>query len=172
MRGLASLTLALFVMGCGSFDDYAFLYEGPGDVAEIVAGEPWAGEEWVNVVLGEESRVVALAGLPATFFRGAPAVVLVEVVATAGLTAAPEDFRYDFTATDDYNLFIKRDEDLSLLPSWEDMQHGYLYRNPDGDLRVGWEEDFQPWGSAVSAYRLKYMNGGTIELLSSPASDA
>ena len=48
------------------------------------------------------------------------------------------------------------------------MQHGFLYRTGAGDLRTGWDPDEQPWGGSVSAYNLKFMNGGLIELLSPP----
>lgn len=170
MRHLVVI-LGLLLFGCGSYGDYAFEYEG-GDVAMVAAGEPWEGDERVWVVLGDTEIDLPLAGIAAGEFRGVSALVLAQVVRAAAVTERPEDYRYDFTATDDYNLLVKREGDLLLLPSWEDLQHGYLYRNPDGDLRVGWEADFQPWGSAVSAYRLKYMNGGTIELLLSPVDDA
>ena len=75
-------------------------------------------------------------------------------------------YNADFTATDDppYNLLVKRGGDLSLLPNWENMQHGFLYLD-QGDLKTGWDAAEQPWGTAVSAYNVKYMNGGTIELL-------
>ncbi len=169
---IITLVIAIVLVGCGSYDDYAFQYEGGADVPEVVAGEPWVGDERVILVLGAEKKEVPLAGITSTSFRGAPAVFLTDVVLAAALEEAPEDFRYDFTASDGYNLFVKRYEDASLLPSWDDMHHGFLYRNPDGDLRIGWDEDFQPWGSAVSAYRLKYMNGGTIALILSPVSDA
>ena len=52
------------------------------------------------------------------------------------------------------------------MPNWENMQHGFLYRTNTGDLETGWDPEEQPWGSAVSAYNVKYMNGGVIELLS------
>ena len=162
------LLLLALVTRCGSFDDYRFLYEGDFDVDEIRAGEPWIGAEQVVVGLAGQDETVALAGLTTTSFLDVPAVALAQVVEGAALTDLPERFRFDFTATDGYNLLAKRGEP-ALLPSWEDLQHGYLYRNPDGDLRVGWDAAHQPWGSAVSAYRLKYMNGGRIDLLAASA---
>ena len=83
------------------------------------------------------------------------------------MTATPESFRYDFTATDGYDLYIKRYEDITLLPSWAEMTAGYLYLDPRyDDLTAGWTQ--HPWGSALSAYQVKWMNGGVITLMIYP----
>jgi hypothetical protein len=87
--------------------------------------------------------------------------LLSDLIIKSGIVADPESYRYDFTATDDYDLFIKRHEDLSLLPSWAEMTSGYLYLDSRyDDLTCGWTE--HPWGGALSAYQVKWMNGGTI----------
>jgi len=172
-RAVAALLLIpalvlLFVTGCGEgWDAYEAYYRNtdPGD-----PGEPWTGPETVFVVLGAERVETPLEGIITSGFPSAsglliPSVLLADLVEISGVTAEPASYRYDFTATDGYNLLRKRNDDLALLPDWENMHHGYLYSSDQGDLRVGWDGAEQPWGSAVSAYNLKYMDGGVIELL-------
>jgi len=155
------LGLFLLVSSCGEgWDGYEDFYRA-GDTG--TPGEPWEGVESVFVVLGEQELETPLAGIDTSSFKGVAGVRLSDFIIQSGVTSEPGGYRYDFTATDGYNLLRKRDNDKSLLPGWEDMQHGFLYRTDLGDLQVGWEE--HPWGSAVSAYNVKYMNGGTIELL-------
>lgn len=149
------------VAACGEgWDGYKDDYAGG---AAGTPGEPWEGTENVFVELGGLQVEKPLAGLDTAPFKGVAGVRLSDLILQSGITAAPEGYRYDFTATDGYNLLRKRSDDKSLLPGWEEMQHGFLYRTDLGDLQVGWEE--HPWGSAVSAYNVKYMNGGTITLL-------
>ena len=157
----ALCVIFLLVAGCGpGFEGYADQYSE----AEPFTGEPWDGDQIVYVVLEDAEATVELNGMETVEFQGVPAVHLSDVIIASGLTQNPEVYRYDFTATDAYNLFAKRDGDLSLLPSWTDMQNGVFYYDPSrDDLESGWFE--HPWGSAVSAYRVKYMNGGTITLL-------
>jgi hypothetical protein len=160
------LLVAAGLAGCGSFEDYRFQYAAV-DAADVAAGAPWAGPERVTVALDPAAVEVPLAGLVAATFRDAPAVPLQTLVAAAALTDEPQRYRYDLTASDGYDLLVKRGA-VELLPSWDDLAHGYLYRADDGDLRVGWEADAQPWGGAVSAYRVKYMDGGRVTLLPGP----
>lgn len=158
-------TLLLTAMGgCGGYDDYRFQYESDATLEDAPVGSPWAGPERISVALGDATRDVALDGMPTVIFADVPAILLADLIRAAEVTERPEDFRYDFTASDDYNLLAKRGS-VDLLPEWEDLKAGYLYRAVDGDLRVGWDPDRQPWGSAVSAYRVKYMDGGIITLL-------
>jgi len=149
----------LVIMGCGEgWEAYERQYDTSGDQRP---GVPWQGEEAVLVVLGNVEVETPLAGIETSDFKGVGAVRLSDLIRESGITASPEDYRYDFTATDGYNLLLKRGEDLEKLPNWENMQHGFLYLYQS--LETGWEE--HPWGSAVSAYNVKYMDGGTIELL-------
>lgn len=125
---------------------------------------PWEGDEFVYVALGEDQIKVDLAGMQTHDYNGAPAVLLSDVIIQSSITTEPEKYRYDFTATDGYDLLIKRYNDVSLLPSWEEMKNGFLYRDSRyDDLTCGWTK--HPWGSAESAYNVKYMNGGTITLI-------
>ena len=155
---MAALAL---LAGCGpGWDEYQDHYSPAGPVIT----EPWSGPESVFIVLDDAQVEVLLEGMQTYDYQGALAVSLSDLVIQSGLTPNPESFRYDFTATDGYDLFIKRYEDISLLPSWQEMLKGYLYWDTRyDDLTAGWTE--HPWGSALSAYQVKWMNGGTITLL-------
>ena len=147
-----------FAPGCGpGWDGYSDEYS---KVVPVSAG-PWKGDESVYVVLEDTKVEVALEGLDTQDFKGAPAVLLSDLIIKSGIISEPSTYHYDFTATDGYDLFIKRHKDVSLLPSWDEMTTGYLYLDSRyDDLTCGWTEE--PWGSALSAYQVKWMNGGTI----------
>jgi hypothetical protein len=157
------LVLPWLVLSCGDgWDAYRDLYnqdQGPPP------GEPWVGDETVWVKLGATETETPLEGIVTSDFGGGGVVRLSDLIDASQITTNPELFRYDFTATDGYNLLGKRGGDLSLLPNWENMQNGFLFRTNTGDLETRWDPDEQPWGSALSAYEVKYMNGGLIELL-------
>jgi hypothetical protein len=155
------LLLSWFPLSCGEgWDGYRDIYNQQGELP--VPGEPWVGDETVFVALETMEQETPLAGLETWDLLGGGAVRLSDLIEASGITDDPEPYRYDFTAADGYNLLAKREGDTSLLPDWENMQHGFLY--PDqGNLRTGWAE--HPWGSSVSAYNVKKMNGGRIELL-------
>lgn len=162
-----SLLLAMLLLtaaGCGpGWEGYEDNYSDVGPVSSA----PWSGDEVVTVVLDTIETDVPLAGLQTYDFEGAPAILLSELIIKSGVTATPESYRYDFTATDGYDLYIKRYEDITLLPSWAEMTAGYLYLDPRyDDLTAGWTQ--HPWGSALSAYQVKWMNGGVITLLVYP----
>ena len=152
----------VLAVGCGpGFEGYSRLYQEPD---ASLPGKPWAGKEVVWLQLDEEEREVPLAGLPTTELNGAAAVPLTAVVEAAGIVAKPERYRYNFTATDGYDLLVKRGGPEG-LPGWTEMGIGVLYLHPAGDLRVAWDRSLQPWGSALSAYRIKLMDRGRITLL-------
>jgi len=157
------LLLPWLVVNCGDgWDAYRDDYNvDPGEPP----GEPWGGDETVFVKLGATQTETPLEGVVTSDFGGIGAVRLSDLIEASQITANPEAIRYDFTATDGYNLLGKRGGDLAQLPNWENMQHGFLYASAPNDLSVGWDPEEQPWGSAVSAYNVKYMNGGLIELL-------
>jgi hypothetical protein len=148
------------LLSCGDgWDAYKNAYEA--DQGEP-PGEPWAGDETVFVKLGATEVETPLEGIVTSDFNGSGAVRLSDLIDASQITANPELYRYDFTATDGYNLLIKRGGDLSELPDWENMQNGFLFLEK-GDLETGWED--HPWGGSYSAYQVKLMNGGLIELL-------
>jgi hypothetical protein len=156
------------IPGCGGgWDAYEPFYE---NTPSGNPGEPWVGPEKVLVELGAERVETALEGIETSGFHTTSgltiaAVRISDLIDRSGITPSPENDRFDFTATDGYNLLRKRGGDLSLMPDWENLHHGYLYSSDIGDLTVGWDEAEQPWGSAVSAYNVKYMDGGVIGLL-------
>lgn len=156
-----TITVIFFLLsGCGPGWEG---YENNYSTVEPISEEPWEGTESVFVALDDLEVEVPLKGLMTYDFNSAPSVSLSELVLAAGISQTPEDFRYDFTATDDYNLLIKRKEFL-LLPGWEEMKNGYLYLDSRyEDLTSGWVD--HPWGSALSAYQVKFMNGGRITAL-------
>jgi len=165
------LVVSLFpagLSGCGEgWDAYKSFY---ANTPSENPGEPWAGPEAVVVELGAERVETALEGIETSAFHTTSgltiaAVRISDLIDRSGITDSPESYRFDFTASDGYNLLLKRGGDLALLPDWENLHHGYLYTSDIGDLRVGWDEAEQPWGSAVSAYNVKYMDRGVIGLL-------
>jgi hypothetical protein len=166
MKNIYRLAVLLFALalvpGCGpGWDGYKNGYSSVGPVPST----PWAGDESVYVVLDQTSVQVFLAGMTTHDYLGARAVSLSELVERSGLTETPETFRYDFTATDGYDLLRKRYSDPTLLPGWDEMKGGYLYFDSRyDDLTAGWTT--YPWGSALSAYLVKWMNGGSITLIS------
>ena len=155
------LVLPWLMLSCGDgWDAYRDEYNiDPGEPP----GQPWVGDETVFVKLGATEIETLLEGIVTSDFDGIGAVRLSDLIEASQITTNPELFRYDFTATDGYNLLGKRGGDLAQLPNWENMQHGFLYSSTPNDLSTGWEE--HPWGSAISAYNLRLMNGGLIELL-------
>ncbi len=153
--------LPWLVLSCGDgWDAYRDAYNV--DQGEP-PGEPWVGDETVFVRLGATEIETPLAGIITSDLRGIAAVRLSDLIDASQITRNPESYRYDLTATDGYNLLAKRNKDLSLLPDWENMQNGYLYSPSPDDLETTWEN--HPWGAAVSAYNVKFMNGGLVELL-------
>ena len=128
-----------------------------------VSLEPWEGSQNILVVIDDVNQETPLAGLQTYDFLGVRAILLSELIIASTVSQTPEDYRFDFTATDGYNLLAKRGDDISKLPSWDDMKNGFLFLDSRyDDLTTGWEEP--PWGSALSAYQVKFMNGGTITL--------
>ena len=157
----ALIVIVCLVLACGpGWDGYEKDYTVPGPVPAT----PWEGDQSVFVVLGGNTVEVALAGMKTYDYHGSAAVSLSELVIKSGLTGTPASYVYDFTATDGYDLLRKRYDDPALLPGWTEMQHGVLYLDSRyDDLTSGWTQ--YPWGSALSAYLVKWMNGGTITLL-------
>jgi hypothetical protein len=156
---LASLLQALVSCGPG-WDGYDQNYSEiqPIDLT------PWSGLETVTVVLDGMEVAVKLEGMQSYDYLGTKAISLSELIIGSGLTQHPDQYRFNFTAGDGYDLLIKRYDDPQLLPSWTDMQQGYLYLDPRyDDLTCGWAE--HPWGNALSAYQTKWMNSGIITLI-------
>jgi hypothetical protein len=156
------LLLPCIVLGCGEgWDAYKDYYNtDPGEPP----GQPWVGDETVFVVLGQTGIETSLEGIVTSAFGGVAGVRLSDLIEKSQITDTPEPYRYDFTATDGYNLLEKRGNDIEELPSWENMQNGFFYYpSPSDSLETAWVE--HPWGGDYSAYKVRDMDGGEIELL-------
>ena len=126
----------------------------------------WQGEEKVIIQMDTESIIVPMKGLYIYDFKGKDAVLLSEIVEKSSLTRNPEEYFYNFIASDNYSLkalLINEKRDTG-LPPWKDMKKGYLYESESYKLMVGWEED-TVGGQYGGCYKVKYMDGGTIEIL-------
>ena len=156
---VASLVIAMGALSCGpGWEGYEGGYSAIDDAPPPAE---WEGDQAVFVRLGDLEIELPLAGMTAHDYLGVPAVRLSDLIEASAIVEEPADYRYNFTASDGYDLLAKRREDPVLLPDWEDLGAGYLY--DQDDLTVGWSE--HSWGSAVSAYQIKYMNGGIITLI-------
>ena len=159
---LLLLLLPFILLGCGDgWDAYQDVYNAASGEPP---GQPWVGDETVFVVLGQTEIETALEGIVTSDFEGIAGVRLSDLIEKSRITGTPEQYRYDFTATDGYNLLEKRGNDIEELPSWENMQNGFFYYpSPSSSLETAWEE--HPWGSDYSAYKVRDMDEGEIELL-------
>jgi len=129
----------------------------------------WRGDEEVTVTFGTSSAVVPLKGLLIYLYKGKEGVLLADVVEKSEVTDHPEDYYYNFIASDGFSL----ERGIILggwgtgLPPWSDMEKGYFYETTCCGLSVGWDPDTiggQIGQYSDSAYNVKYMNGGTIEI--------
>ncbi|MCP4714312.1 MAG: hypothetical protein GY868_04270 [Deltaproteobacteria bacterium] len=133
----------------------------------MLAGcDVWRGDEFVYVKLDEETVAVQLRGLPTCEVKGRATVGLVTAVLEAELVDNPEDYFYNFIASDGYSLraLLVNEKRNTGLPPWQDMQKGYLYASETYELMTGWEAD-TIGGAYGGCYNAKHMHGGTIELL-------
>ena len=166
-RRIAFLLLVFYLLAAAScgpgWKGYASNYE----LAGPPPGGLWTGTQTVFVKLGQTTVKVPLAGMEVVEYKGASGVSLSQLVLDSAVASDPSTYCFDFTATDKYDLLIKRYSDPTQLPTWDDMKNGVLYLDPRyNDLTCGWNTD--PWGDALSAYWVKFMNGGTITLLPLP----
>lgn len=131
----------------------------------------WREEEEITVVKGsvldiDSPRVaVPLWGLPIHTFEEKEALRLSDIVDKSGLTENPEEYFYNLIATDGYSLergIIIGGWETG-LPSWNDMEKGYLYKSESYGLLTGWEED-TTGGQIGHCYNVKWMDGGIIEI--------
>lgn len=125
----------------------------------------WRGEDTITVQQGTDSAAVALRGLPVYLFNEKETVRLSDIVEKSAITDTPGIYFYNLIANDGYSL----ERGILLagwgtgLPSWQDMQKGYLYQTESFGLMAGWEED-TVGGQIGQAYNVKWMENGIIEL--------
>ncbi len=135
-------------------------------VCMLAGCDIWIGEEYVYVKLGETSVTVPLQGMQTTGVNDRAVVNLAEVIEKADVVEDPENYFYNFIASDGYSLraLLINEKRGTGLPPWQDMQKGYLYASESYELVAGWEEGTLG-GTHGGCYNAKYMNGGTIQLL-------
>ncbi|MDY6972118.1 MAG: DNRLRE domain-containing protein [Thermodesulfobacteriota bacterium] len=131
----------------------------------------WRQEDYITVVLGSLafsesiSELVSLWGLPVHDFQGKESLRLSDIVEKSAMTETPNNYYYNLIATDGYSL----ERGIIVggwgtgLPTWSDMQKGYLYPTESFGLLCGWEED-SVGGQIGHCYNVKWMDGGVIEI--------
>jgi hypothetical protein len=150
---------------------------GPHDVMvttgeEAAAGKAlfdvkkyWRGTEQITVKHNADSAAVQLRGLPLYSFKNKEAIRFSDIVEKAGIPAHPENYFYNLISNDNYSL----EQGIMLggwstgLPTWGDMQKGYLYQTKSSGLLAGWDPETVP-GQIGSSYNAKFMEGGIIEV--------
>lgn len=133
----------------------------PGDNDTVV----WTGLEAVIVSFGTDDVVVYLEGMPVSIYEGIEGVRLSDIVTEAALVAIPAEYFFNFIASDGFDMSKMAMKNQMGLPTWNDMQKGYVYDSgSSGGLSVMWEAGTPP-GDFGRFYNCKLMDGGTIQML-------
>lgn len=125
----------------------------------------WRGTEQITVKHNADSAAVQLRGLPMYSFKNKESIRFSDIVEKAGIPAHPENYFYNLISNDNYSL----ERGIILggwstgLPTWADMQKGYLYLTKSSGLLAGWDPETVP-GRIGSSYNAKFMEGGIIEV--------
>jgi hypothetical protein len=129
----------------------------------------WPGDEQVYVTFGAQTETISLHGMASSKYDGIECVKLSDIVKKAGLatSAELEDYYFNFIAVDGYDMSKRAIEWRKSLPTWDDMQKGYLYDSgSSGGLTAMWED-----GTPEAAfnggrfYNVRLMDGGIIQIL-------
>ncbi|MHA1568930.1 MAG: hypothetical protein ACTSXZ_05630 [Alphaproteobacteria bacterium] len=135
----------------------------------------WEGDQTLVITTPDGDVPVDLNGLPAFTWNDPEdqtdksALLVSDVVAAAfaGKDFDPEDYKFNFIASDGYNILSKKLEgDYRGLPAYGDLDMGWFieYEEDDSkyiDIRVIWDEDLG-YENFMGA---KMMDGGTIEMV-------
>ena len=135
----------------------------------------WTGNETIIVSTPDGPVTVELNGLPAFTWNDPDdgldktAVYLSVVVeqAFSGKEFDPADYKYNFLASDGYNILSQKlDGDYRALPSYADLEKGWFieYEEEGGkyiDIEVVWDDSLG-FSNFMGA---KMMDGGTIEMV-------
>ncbi|MCX5902538.1 MAG: DNRLRE domain-containing protein [Proteobacteria bacterium] len=125
----------------------------------------WRGTEQITVKHNSDAAAVALRGLPVHLFKEKESLCFSEIIEKAAIPAHPENYFYNLISNDNYSL----ERGILLggwptgLPTWADMQKGYLYLTKSSGLLAGWSPDTVP-GRIGNCYNAKFMEGGFIEV--------
>ena len=129
----------------------------------------WAGDEQVYVTFGAQTVTISLHGMPASTYNGVECVKLSNIVKKANLAATAElaDYYFNFIATDAYDMSKMAIYWGKSLPTWNDIQKGYLYDSGSSSgLTIMWETGTQEYAfDGGRFYNVKLMDGGTIQIL-------
>jgi len=134
----------------------------------------WTGNESVLVSTPDGDVTVELNGLEAFMWTDPedstdkPAVLVKTVVDAAfAKDFDPADYKFNFAASDGYNILSKKlDGDYRTLPFYDDLELGWFieYEEDGGkvtDIQIIWD-DTLGYENFMGA---KMMNGGTIEMV-------
>ena len=131
--------------------------------------QTWTGDEQVYVTFGAQTATISLHGMPISTYDGIECVKLSTIVQKANLATAAElaDYYFNFIATDAYDMSKMAIYWGKSLPTWDDMQKGYLYDSgSSGGLTIMWEDGTQEYAfDGGRFYNVELMDGGTIQIL-------
>ena len=128
---------------------------------------PWQGDQQVEVTFGTKTATVNLKDLNISTYNDIDCVKLSDIVKKANLTTTDklENYYFNFIASDGFDMSKKAISNQMSLPTWSDMQKGYLYDSGSSSgLCVKWETGTTP-GDFGRFYNCKLMDGGTIQIL-------
>ena len=135
----------------------------------------WPGAQTVTIVTPDGDQTVSLTGLPMTEYTDPdsgdtyPAVAVQDVVdlAFAAKDFDPADYKYNFIATDDYDVLSKKlDGDYRPLPSYDNLALGWFIEYDETgekytDIEIVWDASL----GFESFLGAKMMDGGTVEMV-------
>jgi len=129
----------------------------------------WTGDEQVYVTFGAQTVTISLHGMPLSTYNGIDGVKLSTIVIKANLAAKTElaNYYFNFIATDAYDMSKMAIYWGKSLPTWNDMQKGYLYDSGSSyGLTIMWEDGTQEYAfDGGRFYNVHLMDGGTIQIL-------
>ncbi len=129
--------------------------------------DPWQGAEQVQVTFGTKTATVKLSDINISTYQGIDGVRLSDIVKKANLAAAAnvKNYYFNFIASDGFDMSKKAISNQMSLPTWSDMQKGYLYDSGSSSgLTIKWETGTPP-GDFGRFYNCKLMDGGIIQIL-------
>ena len=129
----------------------------------------WQGDEQIEVTFGAQTVTIALKGMRSSTYDDVEGVKLSEIVKKANLATNAElaDYYFNFIATDGYDMSKMAIYWGKSLPTWADMQKGYLYDTASSSgLSIMWEKGTKEEDFGVGRfYYVRLMDGGAIQIL-------
>jgi len=110
---------------------------------------------------GNDSIEVDLGLLDTTIYEGEDAIRLTRII-ELGVLEEPWNNQYNIISSDGFDILNDKYEgDGGPLPHYGEMDHGYLVNTEEDGLRIYWSDEVNVPG----AMRVKYMDGGTIQVV-------